>query len=82
MLPLPLRYVQRHIEFRSQGIVNIDNQAHNLVTAEKMGIKTYFHDDAKNDVPALIAALRAWGVIVQDLQQELKVQNRSLQLID
>lgn len=46
--------------------VFIDNQERNLVTAEKMGFKTYFHNDIKNDVPALVAALRGWGVIVED----------------
>ena len=51
---------------RADESVFIDNQQHNLITAEKMGIKTYFHDDVKNDVPALVAALRAWGVIVED----------------
>lgn len=42
--------------------VFIDNQERNLVTPSKMGIKTYWHDDAKNDIRALISALQRYGV--------------------
>jgi len=40
----------------------IDNQEKNLVTPARMGMKTYFHDDRKNDIAALHAALRELGV--------------------
>lgn len=38
--------------------VFIDNQQRNLATPAGMGIQTYWHDDAKNDVAALGSALR------------------------
>ena len=28
----------------------------------KMGMKTFWHNDAKNDIPALRSALQKWGV--------------------
>jgi len=40
----------------------IDNQQRNLVTPEKMGMKTYWHDDKKNDIPMLRKALREFGI--------------------
>ena len=40
----------------------IDNQQRNLVTPGQMGMKTYWHDDKKNDLDALYAALRETGV--------------------
>ena len=42
--------------------VFIDNQKKNLPTPEQMGMKTYWHDDKKNDIPSLISALKDWGV--------------------
>lgn len=42
----------------------IDNQEKNLEVPAKMGMKTFWHDDAKNDVSALLATLRDWGVEV------------------
>lgn len=44
--------------------VFIDNQEKNLVTPLKMGMKTYWHDDAKNDIAALRSVLRGWGIEV------------------
>lgn len=36
----------------------IDNQKRNLVTPQKMGIHTYWHDDKKNDIEALKKTLQ------------------------
>lgn len=41
----------------------VDNQQRNLVTPAKMGMHTYFHDDARNDMEALHAAFRKLGII-------------------
>jgi len=40
----------------------IDNQQRNLVTPSQMGMKTYWHDDKKNDLMALRLALHDLGV--------------------
>lgn len=40
----------------------IDNQERNLVVPAKMGMKTYWHDDKKNDMQLLRKALTEWGV--------------------
>ncbi len=40
----------------------IDNQEKNLVIPTKMGMKTYWYDDAKNDIAALVAGLQRLGV--------------------
>jgi putative hydrolase of the HAD superfamily len=42
--------------------VFIDNQKRNLVTPARMGMKTYFHDDARNDLSALRIALKEMGI--------------------
>jgi FMN phosphatase YigB (HAD superfamily) len=42
--------------------VFIDNQEKNLTTPKQMGMKTYWHDDKKNDIPSLVSALKDWGV--------------------
>jgi putative hydrolase of the HAD superfamily len=41
----------------------IDNQEKNLVTPQKMGMKTYWHDDTKNDIAALQRALHELGIM-------------------
>lgn len=46
---------------KAEAALFIDNQEKNLVTPAKMGMKTYFHDDAVNDGAALRIALRQWG---------------------
>jgi putative hydrolase of the HAD superfamily len=48
----------------AEEAIFIDNQERNLITPAKMGMHTYYHDDAKNDVQALMAALDEWGVRV------------------
>lgn len=45
----------------------IDNQERNLVTPARMGMKTYWHDDAKNDVSLLVSVLREWGVVLEKI---------------
>jgi FMN phosphatase YigB (HAD superfamily) len=40
----------------------IDNHEWNLVTAKEMGMHTYWHDDAKNDIPLLRKTLAELGV--------------------
>ncbi len=47
---------------KAEEALFIDNQERNLVTPAKMGMKTYVHNDAVNDVTALRSALRQWGV--------------------
>lgn len=42
--------------------VFIDNQERNLVTPAGMGMKTYWHDDTKNNVAALRSTLEQWGI--------------------
>lgn len=42
--------------------VFIDNQERNLLTPAKMGMKTYLHDDTKNDVAALKRELQKLGI--------------------
>ncbi len=42
----------------------IDNQQRNLVVASGMGMHTYLHDDAKNDIPALLSALARFRVSI------------------
>lgn len=44
----------------------IDNQEKNLVTPTKMGMKTYLHDDKKNDISALRATLRQLGIDIRN----------------
>ncbi len=44
----------------------IDNQERNLVTPARMGMKTYWHDDAKNNIASLKSALREWKVTFDD----------------
>ena len=46
----------------AQEALFIDNKKDNLLTPEKMGMQTYWHDDTKNDVPALMQALKKYGV--------------------
>jgi len=43
----------------------IDNQERNLVTPSTMGMKTYWHDDSKNDIPSLVSALQKYGVEIE-----------------
>ncbi len=43
----------------------IDNQKKNLVTPKSMGMKTYHHDDATNDVAALRRELQKLGIDFQ-----------------
>lgn len=43
----------------------IDNQEKNLVTPASMGMKTYLHDDAVNDVTALRRELQRLGIDLQ-----------------
>lgn len=47
---------------KAEEALFIDNQERNLVTPAKMGMKTYVHNDAVNDVAALRSALRQCGV--------------------
>jgi putative hydrolase of the HAD superfamily len=42
----------------------VDNQERNLVIPAKMGMHTYFHDDARNDMSALYEAFRALNIEV------------------
>lgn len=42
----------------------IDNQQRNLVTPAEMGMNTYFHDDADNDMEALHDAFRALKIVL------------------
>ncbi len=42
----------------------IDNQEKNLATPRKMGIKTYLHNDTKNNITALRTALQKMGVVI------------------
>lgn len=50
--------------------VFIDNQEKNLVIPVKMGMKTYWHDDVKNDVAALRTTLLHMGVDVTGVSLE------------
>lgn len=43
----------------------IDNQQRNLITPATMGMATYFHDDALNDIEALRSALHDLGVTIE-----------------
>ncbi len=52
-------------ECEPEESIFIDNQERNLVTPSKMGMKTYWHDDAKNDIQALICALQRYGVEIE-----------------
>jgi FMN phosphatase YigB (HAD superfamily) len=47
---------------KAEEALFIDNQERNLTTPRNMGMHTYWHDDAKNDVAALQHALRTLGV--------------------
>lgn len=49
-------------ECQADEALFIDNQEKNLVTPTKMGMKTYLHDDKKNDVTALYSTLHKMGV--------------------
>lgn len=46
-------------------ILFIDNQEKNLVMPAKMGMKTYWHDDVKNDLAALRVFLKQLGIDTQ-----------------
>jgi len=48
--------------------VFIDNSEDNLVAPGALGFKTFFHDDEKNDIAALSAALRELGLLARDAQ--------------
>lgn len=50
--------------------VFIDNQEKNLEVPAKMGMKTYWHDDVKNDVAAFSAALRHMEIDVTGVSLE------------
>ncbi len=47
---------------KAKEAIFIDNQEKNLVLPAQMGMQTYWHDDAKNDIAALKTALLRWGV--------------------
>ncbi len=47
---------------KAEEAIFIDNQEKNLEVPAQMGMKTYWHDDEKNDVSALRATLRDCGV--------------------
>ncbi len=55
-------YTLEIVELIPEECVFIDNHEGNLVVPTRMGFKTYFHDDKKNDMPALLAQLQEWGV--------------------
>ncbi len=46
---------------KAEEAIFIDNQEKNLEVPAQMGMKTYWHDDEKNDVSALRAILRDFG---------------------
>lgn len=47
---------------KAEEAIFIDNQEKNLEVPAQMGMKTYWHDDEKNDISALRATLRDYGV--------------------
>lgn len=56
---------------RSAGVkaseaVFIDNNSDNLVAPGTLGMRTFFHDDEKNDVGILIEKLRGAGIAIGD----------------
>jgi HAD superfamily hydrolase (TIGR01509 family) len=48
---------------RPEECVFIDNNKDNLVAPSALGMKTVYHDDAKNDIEALVRALGTLGVV-------------------
>lgn len=52
------------IQCNPEECIFIDNQERNLTIPKQMGMKTYWHDDKKNDVSALKAKLEEWGVVL------------------
>ena len=46
--------------------VFIDNNRDNLVAPEALGMRTFFHDDEKNDVETLVRKLQGVGVAIGD----------------
>jgi HAD superfamily hydrolase (TIGR01509 family) len=56
-------YAMRRLDLRPGECVFIDNSLDNLVAPAALGIKTIFFDDAKNDIDALVEALRLLGVV-------------------
>lgn len=46
--------------------VFIDNTRENLVAARALGMKTVFHDDARNDIEALSRTLGSFGLLARD----------------
>ncbi|MDO8649076.1 MAG: HAD hydrolase-like protein [Candidatus Peregrinibacteria bacterium] len=53
------------VQCEPQEAIFVDNQERNLVTPAAMGMKTYWHDDKRNDIAALLFALREWNVVVE-----------------
>ena len=49
----------------AQECVFIDNQQRNLDVPAKMGFRTYWHDDATNDLVSLRRQLKAWNVVME-----------------
>ncbi|MBM3227857.1 haloacid dehalogenase [Candidatus Peribacteria bacterium] len=56
--------------YKAEEAIFIDNQEKNLEVPAQMGMKTYWHDDQKNDVAALSVALRHMGVDVAGVSLE------------
>jgi HAD superfamily hydrolase (TIGR01509 family) len=59
------------IALRQAGVspeesVFIDNNRANLEAPHSLGIKTIFHDDEKNDIPALLRSLETLGAHARD----------------
>lgn len=60
--------VLRKLGVNSDECIFIDNSRENLIAPGSLGIKTIYFDDEKQDFKALLAALRAHGAIVSDVQ--------------
>jgi len=58
----PFRYATETLGVKPEGCVFIDNKKENLVAPARMGIKTIFYDNEKNDIAALIKELKGFGV--------------------
>jgi HAD superfamily hydrolase (TIGR01509 family) len=56
----------RHAGVSPEESVFIDNNKDNLEAPHALGIKTIFHDDDKNDIPALLRSLETLGVHARD----------------
>lgn len=54
------------LRVKAEECVFIDNNADNLVAPEALGMKTIHFDDEKQDFAALLAGLKAHGVIAGD----------------